>query len=453
MNRRSVSLAGVMTALTLLLLAWPAAPALAQDDCVEGGNQWTRGAEIELSWSQRRDDPQTKQERYTKALEALEPSFAKQPVDPRTFLLAAQAHLGLRNFAQADSMLTALVEAVPACKEQADEMRFNAWVPFYNRGVEMLNAGDEAAALEAFEDANSIYRDARSLNNAASIHQSRGDTAKAIAMYTEALAAGGAEEANVRAATINLAELMRASGQVEEALQIYESYAADHPDDVLGKLNYAIALVDADQDSAAQEIFGELLGRDDLSFTQWSQVGIGLYRARNFTRAAQAFQKAHDQQPLNKETLENLANSHYQAENYAELLPLADTLVSLYPYERVNYNLLANARTEQKDEAGALAILEAREELAFEFLRAQLGQVGESVYSLDGQIMNRSGAEGSEVEIPVIFLGEGHTPVLEEMLVLTLPAQGDVAGFQLQVESDTPILGFRYEKAAPGGGA
>jgi tetratricopeptide (TPR) repeat protein len=426
-------------------LAMPSA-ATAQEDCVEGGDAQTRGAELELTWASRRDDPQTKPERYNRALEKLAESYANPPVEPRTHLLAARAYLGLRDYTGADSALKMLVAAAPQCSDQAVEMRFNAWVPLYNSGIEKLAAGDEDGALAAFEQANLIYADSRSMNNIASIYQSRGEADRAIEMYQKALRSGGEEEM-IRVASINLAELLRAEGRSEESLQIYSEYSASHPDDILGRLNYAIALLDAGSEEEAQEIFESLLGRDDLNFRQWSQVGIGLYRAQNFEEAALAFHKAHELQPLNKETLENLANSYYQAERYEELGPLADTLVMRYPYEKVNYNLLANARTETGDEDGALETLGARDGLTFEFLRAQLGPVSDGTYSIDGTVMNTSGTGGSEVTIPVHFLSEGGQVAVTEPLTLTLPAAGETSGFQVQVESDTPILGFSYEKA------
>ena len=445
MRKHSKYLGVVLVASFLAPLVTPSS-AVAQEDCVAGGDAHTRGAELELTWASRRDDPQTKPERYNRALEKLAESYANPPVDARTHLLAARAYLGLRDYAGADSSLTMLVEAAPQCSDQALEMRFNAWVPLYNSGVEKLAAGDEDGALEQFEQANVIYTDSRSINNIASIYQGRGQTEKAIALYEKALASGGEEEM-IRVASINLAELMRSEGRDEEALKIYSEYSASHPEDILGQLNYAIALLDAGSEEQAQQIFENMLGRDDLSFLQWSQVGIGLYRAQNFDEAALAFQKAHELQPLNKETMENLANSYYQAGRYGELEPLADSLVQRYPYEKVNYNLLANARTESGKEAAALEALEAREGLSFEFLRAQLGPAGEGIYSLDGTVMNTSGDGGAEVTIPVHFLKEGGEVAVTEPLTLTLPATGETAGFQVQVQSDTPILGFRYDMA------
>lgn len=424
--------------------------ALAQEDCVGGGDQHTRGAELELTWATRRDDPQTKEQRYSRALEKLDETFTDPPVEPRAYLLAARAYLGLRDYVGGDSTLTMLVAAAPQCADQALEMRFNAWVPLYNSGVEQVTAGDADAAIESFETANLIYADSRSFTNAASIYHGRGESQKAMDMYAHALQSSTDPELT-RVASINLAELLRAEGRDAEALAIYSNYATDHPDDILGRLNYAIALMDAGSSEEAQQVFQEMLARDDLSFRQWSQVGIGLYRAKNFDEAALAFSKAHDLQPLNKETLENLANSYYQSERFEELVPLADTLVQRYPYEKVNYNLLANARTETGNEDGALKALEGREALSFEFLRAQLGPAGVEMYALDGTVMNKSATGGSEVTIPVHFLSEGGQVLMTEPLTLSLPAIGETAGFEIQVQSGTPIMGFRYDLADAAG--
>jgi len=419
---------------------------LAQE-CAEKGNKYTRGADVELSYAARRDDPQPKEKRFARAIEKLEPVLTDDDPLPRAYLLAGQAYLGLRDYAGADSMLTKLSISDPACTDLTNEMRFNAWVPLYNRGISSLRAGEQDQALEAFLQANVIYSDARSLTNAANIYQQRDDNATAMELYSQALKSGG-EPDMVRAATINLAELLRADGRGDEALAIYSEYAIANPDDVLGMLNYAIALMDSGDSEAAEQMFGELLQRDDLSFRQWSQVGIGLYRAQDFAQAAQAFQNAYELNPLNKETLENLANTYYQSEQYEDLLPLADQLVALYPYESVNYNLLANAHRELDNSDEALAVLQKRDGLEFEFLRSQLATISEGVYSVEGQVMNKSAAAGSEVTVPISLLDEEGQVVMTEELMLTLPAAGEATSFLLQFQIEEPVAGFQYGQEA-----
>lgn len=434
----------------IALFGFPAG--LLAQECAEKGNQHTRGADVELSYAARDDDPQPKEKRYARALEKLEEAFAGPEPLPRAYLLGGMSYLGLRDYVGADSMLTQLQAMAPECAQLAQELRFNSWVPLYNRGINSLRAGDEDQAVEAFLQANLIYSDSRSLTNTANILQRRGDADQAIDLYRQALEAGGDPDMT-RAASINLAELLRQKGLEAEALAIYSDYATANPDDVLGRLNYAIALMDSGDVETAQEMFSGLLGRDDLSFRQWSQVGIGLYRAQSFELAAQAFEKARALNQFNKETLENLANTYYQSENYEELVPLAETLVARYPYESVHYNLLANAYREMDNADAALETLQKRDGLPFEFLRAQIGIVEDNVYSLDGQVMNRSGDAGAEVSVPVELIGEEGQVVSSEVLTVTLPDGGEAEAFQLQVQVEEPVAGFQYGQAGMAGGS
>ena len=150
---------GFSLALTVAFVTPSLTPsvAMAQEDCVGGGDQHTRGAELELTWATRRDDPQTKPERYNRALDKLDESFSDPPVDPRAYLLAGKAYLGLRDVVGADSILTMLVEVAPECADQALELRFNAWAPLYNSGVAQLAAEDEDAAIEVFEGERDLF--------------------------------------------------------------------------------------------------------------------------------------------------------------------------------------------------------------------------------------------------------------------------------------------------------
>lgn len=414
--------------------------------CADDGNPDTRGADVELSWSQRNDDPQTKPERYKKMLSILEEPLAEQPPRRRALLLAGTAYLGLRDYGPADEMLTALTALDPACTELVEQMRFDTWVDLYNRGITKLTEGSEDDALAAFTTANQIYEDSRSLNNAASIHQSRDENDPAIDLYRRALAAGG-EPDMMRVATINLAELLRVRGETAAALTLYETYATENPDDVLGALNYAIALMAEGDQDGAQAIFTELTERDDLSFRQWTQVGIGLYRADNYEAAGTAFMKAHVMQPWNKEVLVNLANTEYYAGDFESLAARADTLVTRYPYEVVNYNLLANAYRELDRADDALAVLERRDALPFEFLLSQLIPQGDDQYTIEIQALNRSLPVGSEIAVPLVLHGEAGEEVLADMLMFTMPEASEGTSFQVQLESEDPVAGFSYDLA------
>lgn len=432
-------LAGALAAIAVI-----PASAYAQEDCVTGGNSAVRSAEVEFSLAASRNDTRSREERYVRALSKLERNWELDNIPPRSYLLAANAYLGLFDLAGADSMLTTLLQIQPVCADQVAEIRFGAWVTQFNSAITLMQGGDEETALERFESANVINRDSRSLAYAGSIYQTRGEDDRAAELYEAALEAGGSDDI-VRTASINLAGIRKNQGDSEGALRIYAEFSSAHPDDILGRLGFAIELMDADRQEEAQQVFEDLLSRDDLNFGQWSQVGIGLYRAQNFAPAAIAFRSALDLAPYNKETLYNLANSLGQSDQFEELMPLATELVDRYPFERAHYILLINSKRELDDSDGALAVIEGRDAMSFEFLGMQLSAVGETTYLIDGQVLNRSGIAGSTRSVSVTFIGENGDELFTEMLELMLPAESETAAFSLQVESDLEVFGFRYQ--------
>jgi hypothetical protein len=66
------------------------------------------------------------------------------------------------------------------------------------------------------------------------------------------------------------------------------------------------------------------------------------------------------------------------------------------------------------------------------------------VYSVEGQVMNKSAAVGLEVTVPVDLLGEGGQVVMSEELLITLPAEGEATSFLLQFQIEEPVSGFQY---------
>lgn len=423
-----------------------------RDKCQPDGNHITRGADVELSYASRPSDPKPKEDRYHKAIEILQEAFQKTPDAGKAYLDAGEAYLGLRQYAQADSMFDRLVKRNPECEDYTKDLRYNAWVGLYNSAIQKYRAGDQSAALDYFMKANTIYDDVRSLNNAASLYQQMDSTSQAIELYRRAATVGGDPD-QVRAAMINRAELLKRSGKADSALAIYAEYTQKHPDDALGDLNYAIALADAGKQDSAQAIFQGLLSRTDLNFDQWDQVGIGLYKANAYDKAAEAFGKAHQLVPENKEVLQNLGNSLAQANDYDHLIPVADTLVEWFPYERSNYNVLANAYANRKENKKAMQLLQRRQDLPFEFLSVQMVPQSDSQYVVKGQAMGRAESSPGQVQIPFHFLGKDGSVVTTEPLALDVPAKGETANFELRVSSDQPLSGFRYDLAAGSGSA
>ena len=430
------------SALTLSLV--PAT--LIAQECDPSGNRYTRSAEIELRQAQDAGDPRGPEARYKRMLDILQEDMDEGDAPSKVYLLAAQAHLGLYDFVSADSLLDIFDAMEPGCREFTADARYRSWVAVYNHAIQLYNAGSADEALARFETANMIHEDPRSYNFVAAIHQERAEFDQAIVAY-EKMYELATDDEQKRAAAINRAELYKTQGNVEQALAIYEEYSNANPDDLLGRLNYAIALGDAGEIDRASALFEEFLSRDDLSFPQWSEVGIGLYRTSAYAEAAIAFGKAHAMRPYNKETMENYANSLAQAEQYEAVEPIADTLVARYPLETMYHRLLANSYVESGQNDAALKVLEAREALLFELLNVSLYPEGEGTYRIEGEVMTRTAEVDSEHVLAVDFRDENGAVVFSDEITLVMPPEGEVTKFELRGTSETPIMGFSYRLA------
>ena len=430
------------TALSLTLLP----TMLLAQECDPSGNRYTRSAEIELQKAQDAGDPRGPEARYNRMLEIIQENFDEGDAPSKAYLLAAQAYLGLYEFVKADSLLDVFDTMEPGCAEFTADARYRSWVAVYNQGIQLYNAGNTDQALAKFETANLLTDDARSWNFVAVIHQERAEFDEAIAAY-ERMYELATDEEQKRAAAINRAEILKSEGRTEEALALYEEYSSANPDDLLGRLNYGIALGDAGQVDEASAIFAEFLSRDDLTFTQWSEVGIGLYRTNAYDDAAKAFAAAHAMKPYNKETMENLANSLALAEQYDAAMPISDTLVARYPLETAYMRLLANSYVEAGDNDQALKVLETREGLPFELINVAMYPEGEGSYRVSGDVMGRTAEADSEQVLEVDFLDENGQVVFSDQITLVMPPEGEVTNFELRGSSDTAIEGFAYRLA------
>lgn len=434
----------ILVAIPWLILGSGHLAAQEESECeLVGSPEITEAAEA-IQKAEEATDPAEAEAAYREALEAIEDELNDEHTP---YILAAQAHIALGNYEEANRLLTRFEELAPECiPTHAKNTRYNAWVRLYNEGIQAYQANDTDAALEAFDMANTIYGEARSYNNAAILYEQRGDTEKAIENYRGALGAEGDAEQK-RSALIGLAELLTAQGRPNEAIEAYESYLGEHPDDVVIRIRYALALSDTGQAEQAAGIFEEVLGRDDLTAQQWVQVGVGLFNSKQYADAATAFGKARVGNPYGKEAMENYVNASVQAGDAAAVTSLADSLVTWYPYDGSEYQLWASTLARSGNDEQALRVLQDAEQMPIVFHSSQMAEVGENQYVVRGVVENRQAEAGRTVTIPFEFLSSAGEVIASESLDLQLPAAGETQAFRLDVQIQGPVAGFRYSKA------
>ena len=376
---------------------------------------------------------------FTEAWAAIEDDLESE--NPVVFLMGAQVRMGLDDFAEAGRLLDRFDElSPPECMVHGENQRYNGWVRLYNRGVNAYNGGDTELAIGSFVLANGLRPDMRTYDMAATLQAQSGDTEAAIETYRTALAAELPETDadQVRKAVGDLGGLLLAAGRSDEAAEVYSGHLAANPDDVVILIGYAGVLADQDRAEEAASIYDEILTRDDLNYEQWLEVGVGVYNAAEYEKASDAFGNAREQNPYNKEAMENYVNASIQAGRPGPVIALADTLTTWYPYDQLAYQLHAQALGHADMNERAMEVMGEGQTLPITFTFAQMAAAGSGRYvvQVDFQASEVSGA----VQIPFEFL-DASGQVASTHTETTDAASGN---FVFEIMSDVPLAGFRY---------
>lgn len=425
------------------LLLHPGAADAQEGDCRLEPNPAVETAQAAIRQAQDAASPEQAEPKWREALSALRGRLDGD--DAAALLLAARAHIGLWNYDEAARLLDRFVLLAPECGEPANNMRFNAWVDAYNQAISAYQEGDEDRALQNFETANLIYDDARSFNNAALLYREKGETDKAMEMYRKAVETGGDEE-QMRGAIENLTGLLAEQGRDEEALTVCERYMEEHPDDQLVRVKCAVVLARSGRVEQARPILEEVLAGDDLSGDEWNWVGVDLFNAEEYEKSADAFRRAYEKKPYDKDALENLVTALVQVERHEEAVSAAETLVERYPYDAVNYQLLASSLANTNRGREALGKLQESEGLPVLLESLRLTSSGEGVYLIRG-VARGQGRGGVSLTIPFELVGPDGSVLGTEDLTLTAPAEGESREFDVTIRAEGEVAGFRYRKA------
>lgn len=388
---------------------------------------------------------------FQQALKRVQLALQQDSADATAHWLAGRAHIGLDEYAKADSSLdrfVALQDDAAPCRELANTVRFQAWANMYNEGIRKYQQGQDSVALVHFEKANTIYEDARSLNNAALLRQRSGDVEEARRLYRRSMEIAE-DEQQVRAAHINLAELLRNQGEREASLSVYRTYLAEHPGDVQAKINYAVGLRETGSPDSAQRVLESVMSRDDLSFKEWFDTGLTLMQMQSYQAAVAAFERARQAAPYDKATMQNLMSSYLGSGNFQRAAALGDTLVGWYPQQRSLYKSYMQALDKLGRTDRVQQLLPALQQLSVEISQSALVRQGENQYQVRGQVQGSS-ASGGSVILPIELFDQSGETVATKDATIQVPGRDRTTAFQVQIETDAPVAGFRYGEIRQG---
>lgn len=452
----------------------------------------TREASVALAQAALADGPEAR-EHYERALASALNAIERDPLNPRAYLVAGQAAVGIEQWVQADTMFARAEDLSPALADQIEAEREEAWVLAYNLGAEAVTAGDHAAALERFRGADVVYQgrpEARLMLGI--LHSQQGDRAAAIAAYRGALEIldrglpeGATEEVvedweeSRQSATFNLANLLAQEGRQGDAADLLAEYLARAPADASGRVQAmsarAVFLAQAGRAAEAEAIYEDLLAREDLGHTEYLQIGIGLFNAGEFERAAESFAESARLNPYSRDAHLNLVQSLYTAaaeleeqpqtpardqrlhELYDELLASADRVQEFDPLNRtlLSFRLRAyRAKADIAATAEANRLLRRSQEVfrqfqeqAYEVSDLSIAPTGQNRARIEGVLTNLSGTPGQQVGLRFTVLDENGNPLDTATAQVTVPQVEESAEFSTVVDvAPGEMAGWRYEQ-------
>ncbi len=423
-------------------------------------NGHTRSAELFLTQAQTLGDPA----RYNDAMDAASNSILEEPTNPRGYFQAARAQIGLEDYVAADTLFDKAMELYPAYAEEVRIERENAWIAMFNRSIEPMNAGNPEEGLRFLEMAETIFprRRPEALINLGVGYSNVNRNDDAIEAFGAALelirnpTLEGADSATVAtwaeqesSVAFNRAQLLSQSERYDEAAAEYHAYLESNPGDISALSNLAAIMSSAGQPDSAQAIYDHLLNQDGLEPRDYFNIGVGLYGAEVFDRAAEAFREVAEVGPENRDAVYNYAQSLFEAEQWEVLLDVGRNLVELDGYNSSSYAILARALINTGDEQEAVRVLQMGEDLAFNLESSQLQPRSAGGGSVTADLINKSLDAGTTVTVRVHFISDDGVTVGSTDVRIDAPDPDVAQSFRADLTSEENILGFYFEVISP----
>ncbi len=443
----------------------PAAPVTLEGEVLPEGirprdNSHTRAADLFLLQAQEAATDEDAEQRFLEALEAAHAGIEADPQNPKSYFQAAQANVGLNDFAGADSMFTKAEELHPRYILETEAWREQGWVNAYNEAIEPLNAGDLETAVEFFELGNQLYSERpEGFLQMGSIYARLGEMSESVDAFRKAMEIleetrlvqmEDPEMAEVwkqhwEIATTGLGQALTLSGRYQEAAEFYGLMLEENPQDtqLLGAL--AVVLTELEQADSVRVLYDQLLSRPDLTERDLFNAGVGLYQIEDYEQAAEAFRTAADMNPFNRDARVNLAQTLHIAREYEALIPAARELLEMDPLNGLAWIFLARAYSELDRVEEANEVFHQYQAIGYEVENLRLDGEPEGGGRIVGQLKNTSAEPGTTVTLRFYFGGEDGQEIGSLDIEVEMPEVEELQFFQGHFSSPHFVTGYRYE--------
>lgn len=444
---------GLAWVLALLFVA----PASAQDRPRD--NDYTERAAEEITAAVEAEDPAEAQEHFQLALDAALEGIAEDPTNALSFLQAGEASVGIGDYAGADTLLVKAEEYWPVYFTEVGQIREAGWFSAYNEGVDLMNSQSYDEAVSRFEDANMLFEGRPEASiNLGIVYANTANYDGSIAAFEHALSVIADDEirSEIDEETLEAWEgtkmiAWETMGQIYliqdnsmAAMEVFGQLLEVNPENVMALSQLALAMVDAGNADSASVLYDKLLNQPGASGDDYYQIGRGLFQVEDYEGASRAFQRSIDVNPMNPQALLWMTQTLFFGERFEEVIPMAEQLVELDPYNFFGYQFLSQSLLRMGREEEATEMYNQQEALPFHMDQVEIQGDPAGGGSVFGALTNKTLEAGMTLTFNVTFYDtNGQELGSESQDVIVGQAEEQVV-FQVDFSSSTAATGFSY---------
>ena len=434
-------------------------------------NKMTREAVKQMGLAAAAASPEAAAPYYQVALDSANSAIRENAKNPLGHRLAAEALIGLNRLQEADAALDMAEQLRPIYVLETEGVRERAWIDQYNRAQPFLTSGDYLAAAEVLEGANAMYRERPEIMIVlGQIYAQENQPDKAIAHLQTAdslikaklpeLDSANAEmwRANGADIPVTIAQAYISAKRFDEAAASLKALVDANPTNLVYARSLANIYAQSEKPDLALAVYMSSIQNAAATPSDLYSTGVGLYTMNKFAEASQAFGKAAQQAPKDRDSFEmwartlQLAQSGTGAEptaaELADMVKAAEGWVALDPQSRVGMLILAQTQNKAKNETAVQEIVQKMEALTVGVGDLQLRRGANGGGDLSGVIENYTVTEGTVVNLTFTFydktgivLGTQAARALAGAPSKDTPAKSP---FNVTFTSDKTVDGYTY---------
>lgn len=423
-------------------------------------NPHTRSADNFLDEAMGAADEAEGEGLYRQALDAALEGITADPENPKSYFQAAIANVNLGDFIGADSLFTKAETLHPRYVLETEPWRERGWISAYNQGIVPLNEGDLESAAHLFEGANALFsqrpeaflqlgsvysRLNRSAESADAFRSAMSllEESKEVSLMDTTLAADWQQHWEI--ATMGLGSALQFSEQYAEAADLFGRLLAEDPENpsLIGSL--ASVLTEMGQPDSVEALYDNLLNRPGLTEFDYSNAGVGLYRIEQYERAAEAFGRAAEMNPFNRDARLNLVSTYFSSESWDALIPSARDLLTIDPLNGIVWIYMTRAHSELGQDEEANATFAEYQAIGYEIESIRLDANSDGGAEIVGNLKNNAADPGTTVTLRFHFGGRNGQEIGTIEIRSQLPAVEELVEFRGTFTSSEVVTGYTYE--------